>query len=76
MIFNLQTDGSGYEAIMIHDGGVRNWVSKKSFTYKKYGEGIYRNNLQIALNGIEVFNFSLREVVPNIKLRLNMPEKP
>jgi 3-oxoacyl-[acyl-carrier-protein] synthase-3 len=75
MTFNLQTDGSGHQAIMIHDGGVRHWVSKKSFTYRKYGEGIYRNNLQIALNGIEVFNFSLREVVPNIKTTLEYAGK-
>jgi 3-oxoacyl-[acyl-carrier-protein] synthase III len=71
MQFNLQTDGSGYEAIIIPDGGVRNLVTKKSFDVKKYGDGIYRNNLHIALNGIEVFNFSLREVVPNIKTTLN-----
>lgn len=75
MIFNLQTDGSGYEAIMIPDGGVRNWMSKKSFTYRKYGNGIYRHNIQIALNGIEVFNFSLREVVPNIKATLEYAGK-
>lgn len=67
MQYNLQTDGSGYEAIIIYDGGVRNLATKKSFTPQKHGEGIYRNRLQIALNGIEVFNFSLREVVPNIK---------
>ena len=75
MTFNLQTDGSGYEAIMIHDGGVRNLVTKDSFRYRKYGEGIYRNNLQISLNGIEVFNFSLREVVPNIKATLEFAGK-
>jgi 3-oxoacyl-[acyl-carrier-protein] synthase-3 len=75
MIFNLQTDGSGYEAIIIRDGGTRNMVTKKSFTYKKYGEGIYRNNLNVALNGIEVFNFSLREVVPNIKKTLEYAGK-
>ncbi|MFH1120798.1 MAG: ketoacyl-ACP synthase III [Bacteroidota bacterium] len=70
MQFNLQTDGSGYDAIIIQDGGVRNLVSKESFVTRKYGDGIYRNRLQIALNGIEVFNFSLREVVPNIKTML------
>jgi len=70
MKFNLQTDGSGYDAIIIRDGGVRNLASKESFVVKKYGEGIYRNRLQIELNGIEVFNFSLREVVPNIKTTL------
>lgn len=71
MQFSLQTDGSGYEAIIIYDGGGRNLTSKKSFNVRKYGEGIYRNRLQTALNGIEVFNFSLREVVPNIKKTLN-----
>lgn len=70
MQFNLQTDGSGYDAIIIRDGGVRNLASKESFAVKKYSEGIYRNRLQIELNGIEVFNFSLREVVPNIKTAL------
>ena len=70
MIFNLQTDGAGHQAIMIRDGGVRNLMSKKSFTFKKHGDGIYRSNLHISLNGIEVFNFSLREVVPNIKATL------
>lgn len=68
--FNLQSDGSGHEAIIIRDGGVRNLAGKHSFAVKKYGDGIYRNRLQIELNGIEVFNFSLREVVPNIKTTL------
>ena len=70
MQFNLQTDGSGYDAIIIEDGGVRNIPDKSSFTMKKYGEGIYHSRMQISLNGIEVFNFSLREVVPNIKTTL------
>lgn len=70
MQFNLQTDGSGHGAIIIPDGGVRNLLSKKSFAIKKYGDGIYRSKLHISLNGIEVFNFSLREVVPNIKTTL------
>lgn len=65
--FNLESDGSGYDAIIIPDGGMRNFISKQSFDYKKYGTGIYRNRLQIALNGIEVFNFALREVTPNVK---------
>lgn len=70
MRFNLQSDGSGHQAIIIRDGGVRNSVGKHSFVAKKHGDGIYRNRLQIELNGIEVFNFSLREVVPNIKVTL------
>jgi 3-oxoacyl-[acyl-carrier-protein] synthase III len=70
MQFNLQTDGSGFDAIIIEDGGVRNIPGKSSFDEKQYGEGIYHSAMQISLNGIEVFNFSLREVVPNIKTTL------
>lgn len=67
MQFSLHTDGSGYKAIIIPDGGVRRPMTRKSFDYKKIAPGIQRSNLHLALNGIEVFNFSLREVVPNIK---------
>jgi 3-oxoacyl-[acyl-carrier-protein] synthase-3 len=65
--FNLQTDGSGYKALMIQDGGARNRMSRKSFEVKKVSKGIHRSRLNLELDGIEVFNFSLREVVPNIK---------
>jgi 3-oxoacyl-[acyl-carrier-protein] synthase-3 len=67
MHFNLQTDGKGYRAIIIPDGGIRNLVTPESFTEQKFGEGIERNRLQIALDGMEVFQFSLREVPPNIR---------
>jgi 3-oxoacyl-[acyl-carrier-protein] synthase III len=67
MHFNLQTDGSGYKALMIKDGGARNVMSRQSFEIKKIGKGIYRSRLHLELDGIEVFNFTLREVVPNIK---------
>lgn len=71
MAFNLQTDGSGYEAIIIPDGGIRNFATKEtSFEYEDIAEGISRNKFHIALNGLEVFNFSLREVAPNIKALL------
>ncbi len=67
MKFNLQTDGGGYDAIIIPDGGIRNFANKEtSFTYEKISDGIERNKFNIALDGIKVFNFSLREVKPNI----------
>ena len=52
---------------MIRDGGARNVMSRKSFEIKKVGKGIYRSQLHLELDGIEVFNFTLREVVPNMK---------
>ncbi|MBU2649361.1 MAG: ketoacyl-ACP synthase III [Bacteroidetes bacterium] len=73
--FNLQTDGAGHKAIMIPDGGVRNLFGKRSLEFRKYGKGIYRTRMHVVLDGIEVFNFSLREVVPNIKKTLKYAEK-
>jgi 3-oxoacyl-[acyl-carrier-protein] synthase-3 len=71
MHFNLQTDGAGYESIIIPDGGIRNFASKESsFEYEDIAEGISRHRLHIALDGVEVFNFSLREVAPNIRALL------
>ena len=64
--FNLQTDGSGYEAIIIRDGGARNYVSENSLQEQKISEGIERNKIQLELNGMDVFNFALKEVTPNI----------
>ncbi len=68
---NLQTDGSGYKALMIKDGGARNGLSRQSFDVKKVSPGIYRTRLNLELDGVEVFNFTLREVVPNIKKLLS-----
>ncbi len=70
MHFNLQTDGSGHKAIMIPAGGMRNFPTKKMFEIKKIEKGVYRNNLQLVLDGYAVFDFSLREVVPNINALL------
>jgi len=67
MYFNMQSDGEGYDAIMVHDGGMKNLASRDSLRYRRIGDGIYRNNIQLALDGIKVFNFALREVVPNIR---------
>jgi len=70
MRFNMQTDGSGYDALIIRDGGARNRMSRKSFDLRKISKGIHRSRLHLELDGIGVFNFSLREVVPNIKALL------
>ena len=76
MAFNLQTDGSGYDAIIIPDGGIRNFASRKeSFEEEKIADGIIRNRLHIALDGMKVFQFSLREVQPNVITLLEKIDK-
>lgn len=66
MYFNLQTDGSGYEAIIIPDGGYRNQPTYESLKLENHGAGIDRSRMHLILNGIDIFNFSIREVPPNV----------
>ncbi|MCF8308799.1 MAG: ketoacyl-ACP synthase III [Bacteroidales bacterium] len=67
MTFNLQSDGSGYDAIIIPEGGLRKFITKESLEYKDYGNGIMRNGINVALDGEKVFHFSMREVAPHIR---------
>lgn len=70
MHFNLQSDGSGYEAIIIPDGGVRSPWTEESNKVVKIEEGIERSRRNLSLDGVEVFNFSLREAAPNVRALL------
>jgi len=70
MFFNLQSDGSGWEAISIPEGGTRNYPTDDSFQIKEVFPGIKRSRFHLQLNGIDVFNFTLREVAPNINALL------
>ena len=64
--FNLQSDGSGEESIKILDGAARNMVRPDTFEIKEIEPGIKRSRRHLQLNGIDIFNFALREVAPNI----------
>lgn len=76
MHFNLQTDGSGFKAIIIPDGGIRNLADPvTSFQEEEIAEGIIRTRYDIALDGMAVFQFSLREVGPNVTELLNYAGK-
>lgn len=70
MWFNLQSDGAGWEAISIPEGGSRNLPKEDSFMIKEVMPGIKRSRFHLQLNGIDVFNFTLREVAPNINVLL------
>ncbi len=64
--FDTYTDGSGHESIIIPDGGIRNLLSEASFENKIYSEGIERSRLNLALNGIDIFNFSISKIPQSI----------
>ncbi|MCX6311095.1 MAG: ketoacyl-ACP synthase III [Bacteroidetes bacterium] len=65
--FNLQSDGSGANAIIIPDGGLRNPINEKTFIKEEVEKGIVRHRRNLWLNGLDVFNFSVREAPSNIK---------
>lgn len=57
--FHLSTDGSGYNAIIIPEGGYRIQFNTKSLEIGHIEDGIHRNKLQTILNGMDVFSFGI-----------------
>lgn len=67
MQFALFSDGSGFKAININDGGYRNPVTKDSFDLKEHGEGKVRNGLNLEMDGESVFMFGISKAPKAIK---------
>lgn len=67
MTFQLNSDGSGKEAIMVPHGGMRNLASPESFIKEEISPGIIRSKMHLTLNGLDVFNFSIKEVPKSLK---------
>jgi 3-oxoacyl-[acyl-carrier-protein] synthase III len=66
LLFQFGTDGKGYEAIMIPDGGFRNFVNERSFIDEEIEPGIIRNRLQSILNGPAVFTFGISKAPKSV----------
>lgn len=60
--FVFGTDGSSFEKIIIRDGGTRNPLDKNSENELKDEFGNITSNANFAMDGIGVFNFSLKTV--------------
>jgi 3-oxoacyl-[acyl-carrier-protein] synthase III len=65
--FLLNSDGSGFEAIIQPDGGIRSPITADSFIEKEYETGIHRTTRNLHMKGLDVFNFSTQEVPVNVK---------
>lgn len=65
--FTFNSDGSGSEVIMIKDGGFRNPVSDKSFIKEVISEGIERSNLNLILDGMDVFSFGISKAPESVR---------
>lgn len=65
-VFILKTDGSGEDAVKIH-AGMRNEITAESLVEKECEEGNIRNELEVYMDGMDVFNFAMRVVPKSIK---------
>ena len=65
--FNMGSDGSGYEAIMIKDGGSRHQFNDNSLDVVDYGGEIKRNQCELALDGMDVFSFGITQAPKSVK---------
>lgn len=65
--FILQSDGAGEAAVKIFGGGMRNPVTADSVVEREREEGNIRNDLEIYMDGMDVFNFAMSVVPKGVK---------
>lgn len=64
--FHFGTDGSGYDAIIMPDGGSRNQVSMDSFKLEDV-DGKQMHRLQTHMKGMDVFSFGISTAPKSVK---------
>jgi len=73
--FKLWSDGSGFQSIIIPDGGYRNIFSENSLKVFEDSEGNKRSNINPKMNGTDVFSFGITQVPRVIKSFFNILNK-
>ncbi len=68
---HYQTDGAGYEALIVPDGGCRNPFNAHSADMEEFDEGIRRSRLHEKMDGGAVFTFGLFSVPKSLKALMN-----
>lgn len=65
-IFMLHTDGSGEDAVKI-PAGMRHPITPQSLEVTEREDGNYRSDLEVYMDGMEVFNFAIKSVPKGVK---------
>jgi 3-oxoacyl-[acyl-carrier-protein] synthase-3 len=71
MYFDFGTDGSGFEAIIIQDGGCRNPVNEESFKVIDFGDGIFRSRLNEGMDGMDIFSFGIKTAPHSVEMLID-----
>lgn len=69
--FELYSDGSGKESVFIPAGGSRKRTTNETIKTTEREDNNFRNDHQIYMNGLDVFNFAISRVPTSIKSILN-----
>ena len=72
--FSLNSDGSGSDVLKINGGGYRKKSSIDTLKVRKREDGSLRSDEHLFMDGMEVFNFTMREVPKDIKAVLKFSE--
>ena len=72
--FILNTDGSGEDALKIH-AGMRNPITPESCIEREQEDGNIRNDLEVFMDGMDVFNFAISKVPRCVKELLSVTGK-
>ena len=72
--FMFYTDGSGEHVLKVH-AGMRNPITSESCIEREQEEGNIRSDLEVFMDGMDVFNFAISKVPKSIKLLLKETEK-
>jgi len=75
IMFHNASDGSGANAIIIPDGGYRNFINKNTLKFQEIEEGVKRNNTHCILEGMDVFSFAITKAPKSIKKILELSEQ-
>lgn len=67
LLFHCGTDGSGYDAIIIPEGGARNPFNENTLTVQTDEDGVRRNGLCSRMDGMDVFSFAISTAPKSIK---------
>ncbi len=70
LVFHFGTDGSGYDAIIIPDGGSRNQITPEGFELEEIIGKKY-NRFQTRMKGMDVFSFGISTAPKSIKKLAN-----
>jgi len=74
--FELMSDGSGKESVIIPSGGFRNPSDAQNLVVEEKENDNKRSNHQIFMDGMDVFNFALRVVPKGVKEIMSKIGKP